>query len=150
MLKRSITYEDFDGEMVTEEFMFHLSKPELIELDVEHKEGLGMMLDKIIKAKNHKELLEQFKKIILLSYGEKSQDGKHFVKNDELREAFSHHAAYPVLFMELATDDDIAADFLKGVLPKDLVGDIDIKAKMKEATQSGAITKPPVPPTKTD
>lgn len=121
MLKREIKYEDFDGNTVTETFYFNISKPELIELEVEQEKGLGAWIQKIIDTKDHKELIAQFKRIILLAYGEKSEDGKRFVKSDQLREDFSHTAAYISLFTELATSDEAASTFLKGVLPKDLV-----------------------------
>jgi hypothetical protein len=125
MLKRDITYEDFNGDTVTETFYFNISKPELIELDVEYEGGMSGFLQKIIDSKNGKELVSQFKRIVLLAYGQKSEDGKRFIKNDQLREEFSQTAAYQSLFMELAQDDNAAVVFLKGVLPKDLVVDQD-------------------------
>ena len=120
MLKREITYEDFNGNKVTDVFYFHISKPELIELEVEYPKGLTSWIEKIIKTNDHKELMKLFKEIVLLTYGEKSEDGKRFIKSDELRTAFSQSPAYSVLFMELASQDEAAVDFLKGVLPKDM------------------------------
>jgi hypothetical protein len=125
MLKRDISYEDFDGEKVTGTFYFNLSKSEIIELEVGYKEGLQETLTRIVKTNDRKRLIEEFKKIILLSYGERSEDGKRFVKNDELREAFSQTAAYDALFIELATDDEAAAVFIRGVIPKDFAQEID-------------------------
>jgi hypothetical protein len=125
MLKRDISYEDFDGEKVTSTFYFNLSKSEIIELEVGYKEGLQETLTRIVKTNDRKRLIEEFKKIILLSYGERSEDGKRFVKNDELREAFSQTAAYDALFIELATDDEAAAVFIRGVIPKDFAQEID-------------------------
>ncbi len=120
MLKRGITYEDFNGETVTDIFYFNISKPELIEMEVEYAEGFGSWIKKIIDAKDHKTLLYQFKKLVLLAYGEKSEDGKRFIKNDQLREEFSQTAAYQSLFIELATNDNAASTFLIGALPKDM------------------------------
>lgn len=134
MLKRSITYEDFNGETTTDIFYFNISKPELIELEVEVDQGFTNWLQQIIETKEKKGLIEQFKRIILLAYGEKTPDGKRFVKSDELREQFSQTAAYQTLFMELATDDDAAAAFLKGVLPNDMV------AELEKAPPSAAAT----------
>lgn len=125
MLKREITYEDFNDEKVTDVFYFNISKPELVEMELEFEGGLTSLIKKLIETKNFRELILMFKKIVLMAYGEKSDDGKQFVKNDTLRERFSQMAAYNVLFMELATDSNAAAEFLKGALPKDLVVDLD-------------------------
>jgi hypothetical protein len=125
MLKRDITYEDFDGEKVTETFYFNLSKSEIIELEVGYKEGLQEVLQRIIKTEDRKRLVEEFKKIILLSYGVKSDDGKRFVKNEGLREEFSQTAAYDSLFIELATNDESAATFIKGIIPKDFAKEVE-------------------------
>ncbi len=122
MLKRAINFEDFEGNATTEIFYFNISEPELIELEVEFDKGFKAMLESIIEAKDHKNIVKRFKEIVLLAYGEKSADGKRFVKNDRLREEFSQTAAYGALFMELATDDNAAVIFLKGVLPKKLTG----------------------------
>lgn len=120
MLKREITYEDFNGNQVTEIFYFNMSKPELIQMEVEYKEGFTSMIQKIIDEKDNKLMIEHFKEILLMSYGQKSEDGRRFIKSRELRDEFEQTAAYEMLFMELATDNNAAAIFIKGVLPKDL------------------------------
>lgn len=120
MLKRKIKYTDFDDVEQEEEFYFNISKPELIELEVEHPRGFSAWMEEVMKAKDNKTLMEQFKRIILLAYGEKTPDGKNFVKNQELKDKFQSSAAYISLYTELATDDSAAADFLLGVLPRDL------------------------------
>ncbi len=125
MLKRSISYEDFNGNDATDIFYFNISKPELIELEVEFKEGFSTMLQSIIETNDSKQLIKRFKEIVLMAYGKKSEDGKRFVKSDQLREEFAQTAAYSALFMDLATDDSAAIVFLKGILPKDMTGDLD-------------------------
>ena len=120
MLKRTIKYEDFDGNEQEELFYFNISKPELIALEVDHPKGFGAWMEEVMKAKDNKTLMEQFKRIVLLAYGEKSEDGRNFVKNDELKAKFESSAAYISLFTELAMDDNAAAEFLLGVLPKDM------------------------------
>ncbi len=134
MLKRPITYEDFDGNTVTDVFYFNLSKPELIEMDVEHEDGLGKWIQKVIDSKDHKTLIKQFKEIVLMSYGVKSDDGKRFIKSEQLREEFSQTAAYTALFMELASNEGAAADFIKGILPKDMTGELDKVTESKPPT----------------
>lgn len=143
MLKRDITYTDFEDKEHTETFYFNISKPELIELEVEVEGGLGDFLAKIIKEMNGKELIKYFKQIVLMAYGVKSDDGKRFIKSDQLREEFSQTAAYNALFMELATDDGAAADFLRGVLPRDMVNDIDA---VPTAPLPEMASAPPAPP----
>lgn len=133
MFKRDITYEDFDGEKITETFYFNLTKTELIELEVEHKNGLQEAMQRIIKANDRKQLITEFKRIILLAYGVKSDDGKRFIKNDVLREEFSQSAAYDSLFMELATNEESAAAFINGIVPKDFAKELE-----KVASENGS------------
>ncbi len=110
-------------------------------MEVEYEGGLGKMLQSIIETNNHKELIKKFKEIVLLAYGQKSEDGKRFIKSDQLREEFSQTAAYSALFIELATNDNAAADFLKGALPKDMGIEID------KAVSQKTVPSPPSPPT---
>lgn len=136
MLKREITYENFDGETVTEVFYFNLTKSEMIELEVSYKDGLESVIKKIIAAEDNESLIAEFKKIILLSYGEKSEDGKRFVKSDSIREGFSQTAAYDALFMDIATNEETAAVFIKGIIPKDMAIEVDkIQDKPQEIPQ---------------
>ena len=135
MLKRQITYKDFDDNDVTEVFYFNLSKPELIELEVEYGTSFAAMIQGIIDAEDNKRLLEEFKRIVLLAYGQKSEDGKRFVKSDALREDFQHHAAYIALYMELSTDEEKAGEFINGIMPADLVG----RDQDRPTTQSTAV-----------
>lgn len=125
MIKETIVYTDFNGNEHTEDFYFNLSKPELIELEVEVEGGMAKFLDDVIKAEDSKELVSYFKRIVLLSYGKKSDDGKRFVKTPDLREEFEQHAAYPELFMKLAQDDKAAARFINGIVPQDVAEDQD-------------------------
>lgn len=131
MLKREIKYEDYHGDETSDIFYFNLSKPELIELEVEHEGGFAVVVQNIIDTKDHKELIKKFKQIVLAAYGKKSDDGKRFIKSDELREEFSQTAAYATLFMELATDDKAAAEFILGVLPKDMTKDTNVTELVK-------------------
>lgn len=132
MLKRDITYEDFDGEKVTDTYYFNLTRSEIIELEVGYKEGLQVALQRIVKSEDRKALVEEFKRIILMAYGERSEDGKRFIKNDAMREAFSQTAAYDSLFIELATDDKAAATFVLGIIPKDFAKEVEKMAPQAE------------------
>ncbi len=118
MLKKTITYEDFNGETVSEDHFFHLSKAELVELEMSEQGGLSEALQRIIEAEDGKRIIAEFKNIILGSYGKRSADGKRFVKNSQLREEFESSEAYSTLFMELVTDTDKASEFINGVIPQ--------------------------------
>lgn len=118
MLKKTITYKDFNDEEVSEDFFFHLSKAEIVELEMSEEGGLSEALKKIIASKDGKEIIARFKDIILGSYGKRSPDGKRFVKNQQIREEFESSEAYSVLFMELVTNAEKAAEFVNGIIPK--------------------------------
>lgn len=120
MLKKTITYEDFNGNTVSEDFFFHLSKAELVELEMGHEGGLSTALTKIVAAEDGKSIIAEFKKILLGAYGKRSDDGRRFIKNQELREEFESSEAYSTLFMELVTNTDAAIEFINGIVPKDM------------------------------
>ena len=117
MLKKTITYTDYDGNQRTEDFYFNLSKAELTEMEMSYSGGLDKIIKNIIAAQDNKQIIAIFKDLILKAYGEKSPDGKHFVKSKEISTAFSQTEAYSELFMELATKSDAAAAFVNGITP---------------------------------
>ncbi len=117
MLKRTFTYTNFDGQEVTDDYYFNLSKAEIMELELSAYGGLDMLIKKLIEEKNSEEVVKIFKKIILMSVGEKSYDGKRFIKNDEIRNNFYQTEAYSMLFCELVTDANKANEFLNGIVP---------------------------------
>lgn len=129
MLKKTVTYTDFDGNERTEELYFNLTKAELMELQMSEIGGLEKRLRGIIMAQNGVEIMKFFKDIFLNSYGIKSPDGRRFIKNDEVKTDFEQTEAYSQLFMELVTDADKMADFIKGVIPSDLASQVDDEMK---------------------
>lgn len=118
MLKRTFTYENFDGQEVSDDYYFNLTKAEIMELELSAYGGLEMMIKRLIEEKNSEEIVKIFKKIILMSVGEKSYDGKRFIKNDEIRNNFYQTEAYSMLFCELVQDPEKANEFLNAVIPK--------------------------------
>lgn len=120
MLKKTIEYEDYNGVKRSEDYYFNLSKAELMEMELGTTGGYAEMIRKIISAQDTPSLVNLFKDLILKSYGEKSPDGRRFIKSSELSTAFSQTEAFSTLFMELATDSDAAADFVNGLIPADL------------------------------
>lgn len=131
MLKKTITYKNYNDEEITEDFYFNLTKAELIEMELTTAGGLAERIDQITKAKDVSEIIKIFKDLLLKSYGKKSPDGRRFIKSDELREEFSQTEAYSEMFMLLGTDAEAAAEFINKITPDG--PDIDkeaIKARM--------------------
>ena len=124
MLKKIITYTDYNSIERTEPFYFNLSKAELMEMELGVTGGMTEMLDKIIAAKDAPSLMKTFKEMIMKSYGIKSDDGKRLIKSEELSIAFTQTEAYSVLFMELITDDKAAADFVNGIIPNEIQAEV--------------------------
>lgn len=127
MLKKNIKYVDYDGNERTEDFYFNLNKAEVIELQLGTVGGLTKTLEKIVQEKDTSRIIKYFKTIILKAYGEKSADGRRFIKSQELRDAFEQTEAYSELFMELARDAKMAAEFINGVLPKEAADAIGVE-----------------------
>ena len=125
MLKKTFEYVDFNGDEQTEDFYFNLSKAEIMEMEMGTTGGLAEMIEKIVAAKDAPAIIKMFKEIVLKAYGEKSADGKRFVKTEQNQLEFSQTEAYSQLFMELATDADKAADFVNGIIPADAKPDSD-------------------------
>lgn len=117
MVKKTITYNDFNDNQRTEDFYFNLSKAELMELEASVDGGWLESMERIISAQNTPAIMREFKKIILSSYGEKSADGKRFIKSPELSKAFEETEAYSDMFVELFQHPDRAAEFFTGILP---------------------------------
>lgn len=117
MLKKTMTYVDYDGNERTEDFYFNLSKAEIGEMELSINGGLEAMINRIIQERDNAKIVATFKDLILRSYGKKSDDGRRFIKSPELSEEFSQTEAYSDLFMELASNADSAAAFVNGIMP---------------------------------
>lgn len=127
MLKKTIKYTDFDGNERSDECYFNLSKSELTEMEMSENGGFDKYIEKIVETKDTKKIYQMFKEIVLMSYGEKSYDGKHFIKKKtvdgeviRLRDEFEQTGAFDELMMELLSDEKASADFINNVVPKEL------------------------------
>lgn len=134
MLKKTIIFHDFDGNEVTQDFWFHLSKAELLEMEISNL-GLKEAMQRLIDKRDGENIMKTYKELILNSYGERSLDGLRFVKEDDngrpLYKNFMQTDAYSELFTELVTDDEKAAEFFNGVMPE------EVKKKMAEEEAAG-------------
>lgn len=130
MLKKTITYVDYDGVKRTEDYYFNLNKAEIIEMQHSVDGGLQKLLEKIVAENDNTRIVEYFKLFISKAYGVKALDGKRFIKTQEHLDAFMQSEAYSELFMELLTNTQAAIDFVNGVMPK-VDADADKKGENK-------------------
>ena len=124
MIKKTITYEDYNGNEREEEFYFNLSNAELTKMELGVEGGLSERLKKVLATKDTPQILKVFEEIINKAYGVKSDDGKRFIKSKELLEEFTQTEAYSQLFVELATNENAAQEFILGILPKKLSDEV--------------------------
>lgn len=117
MLKETMTYTDYNGVERTENFYFNLTQAEIMEMEMTTDGGLAERITNIVEAKDAPAIIKIFKELILKAYGEKTPDGKRFMKSKEISDAFAQTEAYSQLFMKLATDADAAAKFVNGIVP---------------------------------
>lgn len=120
MIKKTVTYTDYNGVERKEDFYFNLTKAEVMKLQLGTVGGLSAMLQKIIDTNDVPTLMNIFEDLVLKAYGVKSDDGRRFIKNDEVRAAFAETEAYSQIYMELAFDAKAAAEFVNGIIPADV------------------------------
>lgn len=133
MYKITETYTDYDDNQRTEDFYFNYSEAELADLQFSVSGGLAGMIDKIIKTNDMPKLVELFRELIQEAYGEKSNDGRRFMKSPELTKEFTETVAYSQIYMRLATDSKAAQEFINKVVPKSM------KDKMQQANQQNVV-----------
>lgn len=133
MLKKTITFKDLDGNDVTEDFYFNLTKAEVAEAELSFKGGLSIYLNEIIAAEDGGAIIKAFKEIIKLAVGRRSEDGRRFEKSEEITNDFLQTDAYSQMFMELVTNATLAAEFVQGIVPADMADEMK-KTIAAEAT----------------
>ena len=120
MIKKTVTYVDYNGVERTEDFYFNLSKAEVAEMEMSVEGGFSKMLEEIVASKDNVKIVSLFKQMVLKAYGEKSADGRRFMKSEEISKAFSETEAYSEIFMSLALNENEAAAFVNGIMPANL------------------------------
>lgn len=124
MLKKTITYTDYNGIKRTEDHYFNLTKSEILKMEMGVTGGLAEMIQTIIKKQDVPQVMKVFENFITAAYGEKSADGRRFIKSKEITEAFMQTEAYDQLYMELVTDADAAAKFFNALIPAELAEEV--------------------------
>lgn len=154
MLKKTISYEDYDGNQRTEDFYFNLSKAEIVDwLTTSGGYTLDKVMEKLIKTENAKEIMDIFKDLVYRAYGEKSLDGRRFIKSKEVKDNFIETEAYSVLYMELVGNAKAAAEFFNGIIPKDMAKEVtelmknpdSLPPELKDYAVAVSDNKPDVP-----
>ena len=133
MLKKTVTYSDYNGVERTETFYFHYTEAEILDMEMSTEGGFAERIQKIIDAKDQVSLMKLIKKFVVDAYGIKSEDGKRFIKNDKVKTEFLESPAYSKIWMELVMDDEVAADFVNNVIPSGMKGTLEGLIKAKEA-----------------
>lgn len=125
MLVRKIKYQDYNGVEREDDFYFNLNKAEIVKwLTTNGNYTLDAVLEKMIKTENARDLVNEFDTLIMMAYGEKSLDGKRFIKSQEVKDAFRESEAYSALFMELISDASKASEFFNKIIPSDLAEEV--------------------------
>ena len=120
MLKKTIQYTNYNGVEKEKDFFFNLKKSELVDLQYKTPKGFLAYIDEVVKSEDTSAIWKAFRDIIILAYGEKSEDGERFIKSPEISKSFEETEAFSVLVMELIENENAAADFINGIMPADL------------------------------
>ena len=123
MYKKTLKYTDYDGNEREEDFYFNLSKAEILEMQLSVEGGFVSYIQKIISSQDVPSLISVFKELVLKAYGEKSSDGRRFIKSKDISEAFSQTEAYSDFFMQLVMDSEEATKFVNSIVPADISQD---------------------------
>lgn len=132
MYKKTITYTDFDGNERTETCYFNLTKAELLNMELAQTGGMTKLIEKITEEEDIPKLVDLFNKIIDKAYGKKSDDGKRFIKSQEILDEFKQTQAYSDFYTELVTNTDLAIEFVNSIIPKDLIPENGVTFEPKE------------------
>lgn len=139
MLKQTVTFKNFDGVEETEDLYFHLSLPDLVDMEAEHEEGIGEYLEGVVKSGDNQQLMIVFKDLIRRAYGIRSEDGKRFERSPEISNNFMQTFAYEAFFSTLISSADSAGDFFNGILSTELLAALESEKK-----KTGEKAAPPV------
>lgn len=142
MLKKTITYIDYNDEERTEDHYFHLTKAELLDWQMSVSGGMQAYLNTIMESRDNVAIYQAFREIFVMSYGVKSPDGRQFVKNDEVRDAFFQSEAWSEMIMEVMSDPSGAAEIMASIVPKDLRNEVLTRAEEGAPSVSDEIAQP--------
>lgn len=125
MIKKTVTYNDFNGKSHTEDFYFNLTKAELLEMESSVSGGYSSMLEGIVQAKDNHAIVNIVKEILLKAYGKRSDDGKLFMKTPEIRQELEFSNAFPEIYFDILSDEDKASEFINALVPNELLEEVN-------------------------
>ena len=129
MLKKTITYTDYNDRSRTEDFWFNLSRTEILDMAICKRRDLGKLLSDIITESDPTKFISLIEDLIQISYGRKSEDGKRFIKSEELTRDFTQTEAYSELLVDLALNADKAVEFVNAIIPTKFIQEINARAE---------------------
>jgi len=132
VLKKNITYKDFNGNEVTDLFTFHLSPADLLEIEAETPGGMQAMMNTIAETNDTAVIMNVFKVLINRSVGKVSDNGKQFLRSEEILNEFRQSNAYSALLLEMIRDEEFAATFFNTIMPEGL-DQIEVAVKGPDA-----------------
>ena len=148
MYKTSVTYENYDGEKVTKDLYFNLTKAEITKLQLSYEDGFDKYIDSIIHPlsgkPDPKKIMDLFEMLIIKAYGVRTEDGD-FVKSPAKAEAFLSTDAYSELFMRLISDEKAQTEFFIGIMPRDVAAQAQAeldKQKTPEIAEAEVVPMP--------
>lgn len=133
MFSRTFEYTGYDGQPHKDTWWFNLSEAELYKLELSNLGGMNGMMNRLLRESKPGEIVEVFESLILSAVGERSVDGRKFIKNQEIRDDFYQSKAYSDLFVELVSSGEKLAEFLKGAIPAEVAAEL---AKAEEASKA--------------
>lgn len=123
MIKKTLTFENYDGETVTEDFYFNIEQFELVELEASENDGISKYLESIVSESDGAKIIAMYKKLLLLGYGQRTAKGG-FSKTDEIRNEFMASKAFSIIAMEIMTEPGAAVEWVRGMLPTELMAKV--------------------------
>jgi hypothetical protein len=144
VIKIPVEYEDFEENQVKEDLYFHMSKMELIDMELSHEGGLSTILPEMLQKKDLGEIIRLFRLVIKRAYGKKSEDGRRFEKSDEDAEQFMNSPAFDALFTKMVSDPEQFTKFITGLIPKDMLEAVEAETQ-NQLSLTGS-TPPPAKP----
>lgn len=140
MFKKTITFTNFNGEKITKDFYFHLSKAELVRMGADST--MEERLNRMISAKDNVAIMQEFEQLIRLAVGIRSEDGNSFIKSPEAQAQFMFSPAYDELLVELVTNADAAVDFVQQLLPEKMQKELREQMGIKSDTTAETDNRP--------
>jgi hypothetical protein len=138
VIAKTITYKDLDGKDVTEDFHFNLTRAELVEMNFSEFGSLFQTLNVMIEMEDMGAIISSIKLLLRLSVGKRAEDGKRFIKNQDITDAFMQSNAYSTMLYELMTNAESSIELIKGIMPPEMlqqVEDLDLPADMTQMSK---------------